>query len=63
MPAVSYLAFSGGLDRRLPINVQDASRLWTLRNAYVTTGKKIKIAASKAVKFKVGKELKDAVNG
>lgn len=27
------------------------------------TGKKIKIAASKAVKFKVGKELKDAVNG
>jgi hypothetical protein len=42
MPAISYTDFSGGLDRRLPITVQDASRLWVLRNAYVTTGKRIK---------------------
>jgi hypothetical protein len=32
----------GGLDRRLPVTVQDASRLWILRNAYITTGKRIK---------------------
>jgi hypothetical protein len=42
MPAISYLDFSGGLDRRLPINLQDASRLWVLRNAYVTLGKRIR---------------------
>lgn len=42
MPAITYTDFGGGLDRRLPINVQDASRLWVLRNAYVTLGKKIK---------------------
>ncbi len=41
MPAISYKEFSGGLDRRLPIGVQDANRLWTLTNAYVTSGKKI----------------------
>lgn len=42
MPAITYGDFSGGLDRRLPINVQDASRLWVLREAYVTLGKRIK---------------------
>lgn len=42
MPAITYLDFSGGLDRRLPISVQDANKLWTLRNAYVTLGKRIK---------------------
>lgn len=42
MPAISYSDFSGGLDRRLPINVQEANRLWILRNACITTGKKIK---------------------
>ena len=41
MPAISYREFSGGLDRRLPIGVQDANRLWTLTNAYVTAGHKI----------------------
>lgn len=42
MPAITYNDFSGGTDRRLSINVQDASRLWTLKNAYITSGKKIK---------------------
>ncbi len=42
MPAISYLDFSGGLDRRLPPNVQTADKLYILRNAYITTGKKIK---------------------
>lgn len=42
MPAITYSEFSGGLDRRLPIGVQDANRLWTLTNAYITSGKKIK---------------------
>jgi len=41
MPAVSYKEFSGGLDRRLPIGVQDANKLWTLENAYITSGKKV----------------------
>lgn len=42
MSAITYADFSGGLDRRLPINVQEASRLWVLRNAYITQGKRIK---------------------
>lgn len=42
MAAITYNDFSGGLDRRLPINVQEASRLWVLRNAYITQGKRIK---------------------
>lgn len=42
MPSISYTDWSGGLDRRLPINVQEASRLWVLRNAFITTGKKIR---------------------
>lgn len=42
MPAVSYVDFSGGLDRRLSRNSQDANKLWTLRNAYVTNGKRLK---------------------
>lgn len=41
MPAITYSDFSGGLDRRLPITVQEAARLWVLRNAYITTGKRI----------------------
>jgi hypothetical protein len=41
MPAINYTEFSGGLDRRLPIGVQDANRLWVLRNAYVTKGRKL----------------------
>lgn len=41
MPAITYKDFDGGLDRRLPIGVQDANRLWTLQNAYITSGKKI----------------------
>lgn len=42
MAAITYNDFSGGLDRRLPINVQESSRLWVLRNAYITQGKRIK---------------------
>lgn len=41
MAAINYKEFGGGLDRRLPIEVQDANRLWTLQNAYISTGKKI----------------------
>lgn len=41
MPAITYKEFGGGLDRRLPIGVQDANRLWVLKNAYITSGKKI----------------------
>lgn len=41
MPAITYREWSGGLDRRLPLNIQDANKLWTLKNAYVTAGKKI----------------------
>jgi hypothetical protein len=40
--AITYTDWSGGLDRRLPINVQEASRLWVLRNAYITLGKRIR---------------------
>lgn len=42
MSAITYNDWSGGLDRRLPITVQEASRLWILRNAYITKGKRIK---------------------
>lgn len=42
MPAISYSDFSGGLDRRLSVNSQDANKLWILRNAYVTLAKRIK---------------------
>lgn len=42
MPAITYKDWSGGLDRRLPIGVQEADRLWTLKNAYVTLGKRLK---------------------
>lgn len=42
MPAISYSDFSGGLDRRLSINSQDANKLWVLRNAYVTLAKRIR---------------------
>jgi len=42
MPSITFGDFSGGLDRRLPINVQEASRLWVLRNAFITTGKRIR---------------------
>jgi hypothetical protein len=42
MPAISYTDWSGGLDRRLPQTVQEANRLWVLRNAFITNGKKIK---------------------
>jgi hypothetical protein len=42
MPAISYMEWSGGLDRRLSINSQEANRLWELRNAYITLGKRIK---------------------
>lgn len=42
MPAITYDSFDGGLDRRLPINVQQANKLWVLRNAFTTLGKRIK---------------------
>ncbi len=42
MPAITFSSFNGGLDRRLRINVQESNRLWVLRNAEVTTGKKLK---------------------
>lgn len=42
MPAITFSDFSGGLDRRLPINVQEANRLWELKEAYITLGKRIK---------------------
>jgi hypothetical protein len=38
---VTYNDWSGGLDRRLSVNSQDASKLWTLRNAYITQAKRI----------------------
>lgn len=41
MPAITYADFSGGLDRRLRINVQEANKLWVLRNAFTTQGKRI----------------------
>ena len=41
MPAITYKEWSGGLDRRLPLGVQDANRLWKLQNAYISVGKKI----------------------
>lgn len=41
MTAITFSDFSGGLDRRLPVTVQDSSRLWVLRNAYITNGKRI----------------------
>lgn len=41
MSAITYNDFGGGLDRRLPVSVQDANKLWVLRNAYVTLGKRI----------------------
>ena len=37
MPAITYADWSGGVDRRLPFGVQDANKLWTLQNAYITT--------------------------
>lgn len=42
MPAITYNEFSGGLDRRLSVNSQDANKLWTLKNAYVTLGRRLK---------------------
>lgn len=42
MSAITYQDWSGGLDRRLDISVQEASRLWVLRNAHITLGKRIK---------------------
>lgn len=42
MPAVTYNEFSGGLDRRLSINSQDANKLWSLKDAYVTLAKRLK---------------------
>ena len=42
MPAITYNSFDGGLDRRLSVNSQDANKLWVLRNAYITTGKRLK---------------------
>lgn len=42
MPAITYDNFDGGLDRRLPINVQKANKLWVLRNAYITLGQRIR---------------------
>lgn len=41
MAAITYKEWGGGLDRRLPLSVQDANRLWQLKNAYVSTGKKL----------------------
>lgn len=42
MSAITYDDFSGGLDRRLSVNSQDANKLYSLRNAYITTAKRIK---------------------
>jgi hypothetical protein len=41
MPAISYADWSGGLDLRLPLGIQDANKLYRLQNAYITSGKKI----------------------
>lgn len=41
MSTITYNDFGGGLDRRLPVSVQDANKLWALRNAYITLGKRI----------------------
>lgn len=42
MPSITYNEFAGGLDRRLSINSQDANKLWSLKNAYITLAKRIK---------------------
>lgn len=42
MPAITYNDFSGGLDRRLSVNSQDANKLWQLKNAEVTLGKRMR---------------------
>jgi len=42
MPAITYNEFSGGLDRRLSINSQDANKLWSLKDAFVTLAKRLK---------------------
>lgn len=42
MPAITYQDWSGGLDLRLPLGVQDANKLYRLQNAYVTSGKKLR---------------------
>lgn len=42
MPSITFSDFSGGLDRRLSINSQEANRLWRLRDAYITQAKRIR---------------------
>jgi len=42
MPAITYNQFDGGLDHRLPIGVQEANKLWTLKNAFTTLGRRLK---------------------
>lgn len=42
MPAIAFDQFSGGLDRRNSQAMSAANVLWNLRNAYITTGKKIR---------------------
>ncbi len=41
MPAITYREWGGGLDRRIPLAVQEPDRLWVLKNAFITSGKKI----------------------
>lgn len=43
MPAITYDQFDVGLDRRKGPSVSDANRLRELKNAYVTTGKTIRV--------------------
>lgn len=42
MAEIAYDRFEGGLDRRYNRPVGGANILWVLKNAYITTGKKIK---------------------
>ena len=42
MPEIAFDQFGGGLDRRSSQSIAAANILWTLKNAYITTGKKIR---------------------
>lgn len=42
MPSINYDRFEIGIDRRKGRRVSDANRLWDLKNAYVTTGWRVR---------------------
>ncbi|MCB1742745.1 MAG: hypothetical protein KDK91_20385, partial [Gammaproteobacteria bacterium] len=42
MPTITYDRFEVGIDRRKGRRVSDANRLWDLKNAFVTTGWRVR---------------------